>query len=76
MLYPSIDTLMTHINSKYTLCTISARRARELLEIEEAVPMIDNIKSAKYVGVALEEIERGKLDYTASDDPSKQQQDK
>ncbi|SDG96213.1 DNA-directed RNA polymerase subunit omega [Alteribacillus persepolensis] len=63
MLHPSIDELMKHINSKYTLVTISARRARDLKEMEEAKPLVDNHESSKLVGVALEEIENGKLGY-------------
>ncbi|SDH91981.1 MULTISPECIES: DNA-directed RNA polymerase subunit omega [Alteribacillus] len=63
MLYPSIDTLMKHIDSKYTLVTISARRARDLKEMEEADPLIDDYESSKLVGIALEEIEHGKLGY-------------
>ncbi|MFB5660618.1 DNA-directed RNA polymerase subunit omega [Alteribacillus sp. HJP-4] len=68
MLNPSIDKLMNHIDSKYTLVTISARRARDLLEVEGAEPMIDNYYSNKLVGVALEEIENGKLGYISGKD--------
>ncbi|MFB4162609.1 DNA-directed RNA polymerase subunit omega [Alteribacillus sp. JSM 102045] len=63
MLYPSIDSLMKHIDSKYTLVTISARRARDLKEVEETDPLIDDYESSKLVGVALEEIEHRKLGY-------------
>lgn len=61
MLYPSIDSLLTKIDSKYTLVTISAQRAREMQESEESGPMIENPVSNKYVGIALEEIEKGEL---------------
>ncbi|WP_240375248.1 DNA-directed RNA polymerase subunit omega [Bacillus piscicola] len=63
MLYPSIDSLLKHIDSKYTLVTISARRAREMKEIEVTDPMLDEYDSSKLVGIALEEIEQGKLSY-------------
>lgn len=59
MLEPSIDSLQEKINSKYTLVTISARRARDLQG--EALTMLEHPKSLKYVGVALEEINNGKL---------------
>lgn len=59
MLYPSIDSLMETIDSKYTLVTVSARRARQLLEEENYY--IDLPKSRKNVGVALEEIQEGLL---------------
>lgn len=59
MLEPSIDSLQEKINSKYTLVTISARRARQLQD--EARPLIEEPKSHTFVGVALEEIEQDKL---------------
>lgn len=59
MLEPSIDNLQEKINSKYTLVTISARRARQLQG--EAKPLVEDPKSHTYVGVALEEIFHDKL---------------
>ncbi|MBP2077591.1 DNA-directed RNA polymerase subunit omega [Oceanobacillus polygoni] len=64
MLEPSIDALQEKIKSKYTLVTLSARRARELSDTKDI--MIENPKSHKYVGMALEEIEAEKL-YIAKD---------
>lgn len=60
MLEPSIDSLQQEIRSKYTLVTISAMRARDLLENEQEL-LIENTKSKKFVGMALEEIQAGKL---------------
>ncbi|MFD2925469.1 DNA-directed RNA polymerase subunit omega [Halobacillus naozhouensis] len=65
MLEPSIDSLQEQIKSKYTLVTLSARRARELKQ--GSAPMVENPTSSQQVGVALEEIQAGKLDYTHSD---------
>ncbi|GIO21914.1 DNA-directed RNA polymerase subunit omega [Oceanobacillus sp. J11TS1] len=59
MLEPSIDSLQTKIKSKYSLVTLSARRARELSETNAV--LVDHPKSHKYVGKALEEIAAGKL---------------
>jgi len=59
MLEPSIDQLQEKIKSKYTLVTISARRARELREANNL--QIENPKSTKYVGMALEEVYAEKL---------------
>ena len=59
MLEPSIDSLQEKINSKYTLVTISARRARELQDGDK--PLIEEPKSKTFVGIALEEIAEGKL---------------
>ncbi len=54
MLYPSIDEMMTKVDSKYSLVVAAARRARVLREggrTDIKVP-----RSHKFVGVALEEI--------------------
>ncbi|WP_102346992.1 DNA-directed RNA polymerase subunit omega [Bacillus sp. Marseille-P3661] len=63
MLYPSIDSLMRNIDSKYTLVTVSARRAREMQEKNDC--MLDKTVSRKYVGKALEEVSKGLLHYEA-----------
>jgi DNA-directed RNA polymerase subunit omega len=62
MLEPSIDELQEKIISKYSLVTLSAKRARQLRELNN--PRIVSPKSHKYVGMALEEIaaEELKLD--------------
>lgn len=54
IIYPSIDRLLESVPSKYSLCTISAKRANELQE--EKNPMLTEYESPKYVGQALEEI--------------------
>ncbi|HLR41392.1 MAG TPA: DNA-directed RNA polymerase subunit omega [Virgibacillus sp.] len=59
MLEPSIDALQEKVRSKYTLVTLSARRAREMRETQKF--LIENPKSLKYVGKALEEIQAEKL---------------
>lgn len=59
MLYPSVDSLLDILDSKYTLVTLSAKRARIIQEKEN--PQIENPKSHKPVGLALEEILEGKL---------------
>ncbi len=59
MIYPSIDKLLERVNSRYTLVIASAKRARIIKE--EGCSMIENSKSKKYVGMALEEIEQGEL---------------
>lgn len=54
IIYPSIDKLLERINSKYSLCSIAAKRATELQN--EKNPMLKQYQSPKYVGQALEEI--------------------
>lgn len=59
MLYPSIDKLMNVIDSKYSLVTVAAKRARQLQE--ENNPQLEKYRSQKFVGKSLEEIYEGVL---------------
>ena len=61
MLYPSIDSLMTKIDSKYSLVSVAAKRARKLQEDEKLI--LDKYVSYKNVGKALEEINADVLHY-------------
>lgn len=65
MLEPSIDKLLNHINSKYTLVTLSARRARQMQETKKY--LVDDYDAETYVGIALEEVDQGKLNYTVDE---------
>lgn len=59
MLYPSIDELANKTESKYSLVAAAAKRARALRDIVEnqkGKPLVEQPKSHKYVGIALEEI--------------------
>ncbi|MFD6507758.1 MULTISPECIES: DNA-directed RNA polymerase subunit omega [Bacillus] len=66
MLNPSIDSLLTKIDSKYTLVTVAAKRAREMQIADNCV--IENPVSHKCVGKSLEEIDLEVLKYVPSDD--------
>lgn len=57
MLKPSIDTLLDHVNSKYSLVILASKRAHELEA--GATPMTETFESVKPVGQALEEIVSG-----------------
>ncbi|MEC3657702.1 DNA-directed RNA polymerase subunit omega [Bacillus velezensis] len=65
MLDPSIDSLMNKLDSKYTLVTVSARRAREMQIKKDQ--QIEHTISHKYVGKALEEIDAGLLSVERED---------
>lgn len=67
MLYPSIDSLLTKIDSKYTLVTVAAKRAREMQE-QGGECRVSRPVSHKYVGKALEEIQGKMLDYKPSEE--------
>nr|WP_295971968.1 DNA-directed RNA polymerase subunit omega [uncultured Bacillus sp.] len=64
MLYPSIDSLMTKIDSKYSLVSVAAKRARHMQL--GAPQLLDHYVSHKNVGKALEEIDADKLIYRIS----------
>lgn len=54
MLYPSIDDLLEKVESKYSLVVAASKRARQLRD--GARSSLEQPKSHKYVGIALEEI--------------------
>ncbi|MRN52480.1 DNA-directed RNA polymerase subunit omega [Paenibacillus monticola] len=66
MLYPSIDEMMTKVDSKYSLVVAAARRARQLREGGHTD--IKNPKAYKYVGVALEEIYEDRIIVTRGEE--------
>ena len=59
MIYPSIDKLLTIVDSKYTLVTIASKRSREI--VETGYSQIPNklSHSTTSLGKALEEIAEG-----------------
>ena len=59
MLYPSIDSLKSKIDSKYSLVSLAAKRAR--LMQEQGHEQLDSYVSYKPVGKALEEVAAGVL---------------
>ncbi|WZY01137.1 DNA-directed RNA polymerase subunit omega [Bacillus sp. FSL W7-1360] len=61
MLYPSIDNLLEKLDSKYSLVTVSARRAREMKEDTSRAPLVKVARSSKFVGMALEEVVHDQL---------------
>ncbi|SMB93359.1 DNA-directed RNA polymerase subunit omega [Desulfonispora thiosulfatigenes DSM 11270] len=57
---PSIDVLMTKVDSKYSLVVATAKRARLIVEQE---PPLIKIESTKPVTIALHEIAGDKIRY-------------
>lgn len=53
---------MKHVDSKYTLVTLAAKRARQLVDGDE--PLVD-VETTKVVSIAMEEIDQGKITYEA-----------
>ncbi|TDL35091.1 DNA-directed RNA polymerase subunit omega [Jeotgalibacillus sp. S-D1] len=60
MLYPSSDALRKNIDSKYSLVSVAAKRARNMQEKGEK-GTLNSYYSIKFVGQALEEIAAGHL---------------
>lgn len=60
MIDPSIVDLLKIVENRYTLITITAKRARQLIQGEK--PLID-IDSTKPVTVAINEISSGLVTY-------------
>lgn len=60
MINPSIVDLLGKVNSRYTLVTMTAKRARQLIEGQEPLMSID---STKPVTIAINEINDGLLTY-------------
>lgn len=60
MINPSVVDLLKQVDNRYTLITIVAKRAREL--VEGAKPMVD-IDSKKPVTIAINEVSRGLIHF-------------
>lgn len=61
---PSLDDLMEKVDSRYTLVVISAKRARQVTEIDmQQDQETESRMSGKPVSAALHEVARGKITY-------------
>jgi len=65
ILYPSIDSLMKLVDSKYTLVIASSKRARSL---QEGARPLTEVRSGKLVSVALKELDEGLITYVRTRD--------
>ena len=59
MIYPSIDKILTIVDSKYALVYIAAERSRQMKKTDYYQKPIKEYKSKKGIGRALEEIYDG-----------------
>ncbi len=60
MIYPSIDSLVKSVDSKYSLVIAAAKRARQ---IQDGAAVLIDTSSKKDVTIALEEISDKRLIY-------------
>ncbi len=58
MIYPSIDKLLLHVDSKYRLVHIVAQRSNEIKETGHLQMPEKDYVSTKNIGRALEEVEK------------------
>ena len=56
MIYPSIDKLLTIVDSKYTLVYVAANRSKQMIKNNYYQKPVSKYKSAKTIGRALEEV--------------------
>ncbi len=62
LIKPTLESLMEKVDSKYTLVTLAAKRARQLTDGD--APMVDT-DTEKVVSIAMEEVDEGKITYKA-----------
>jgi DNA-directed RNA polymerase subunit omega len=76
MIEPKIDALLDHVDSRYTLVILAARRAREINSYysqlgegrgEFVPPLVEGSIESKPLAIALEEIAEGKVVYERTD---------
>ena len=58
MIYPSIDKLLLHVDSKYRLVHIAAQRSNEIKKTHHLQMKEQDYISKKPIGRALEEVEK------------------
>jgi DNA-directed RNA polymerase subunit omega len=78
---PQIDDLLEKVDSKYTLCIVSARRARQINDMVHGVrdqallamssSEIAKLTSQKPLSLALDEIDSGDVSYERTQDSYK-----
>ena len=73
MIRPRIDTLMEHVDTRYALVIVAAKRARQINNyhhqlgegtFDDFPPPLVESRSKNYLTMSLEEINEGKLKYS------------
>ena len=72
MIHPRSDELLSHVDSRYALVIVAAKRARQINNyhhqlgegtFEDVAPPMVESRSKNYLTLALEEIAEGKITY-------------
>jgi len=81
VIYPEIDTLLATVDSKYTLCIVAAKRARQINDMIHGVrdaalltmptSEIAKLTSTKPLTLSLDEIASGDVSYERTKDSYK-----
>jgi len=59
MLYPSIDKILTKVESKYLLVHVISKRSKQMIEHNHFQMKEEDYKNKKELGRALEEVDHG-----------------
>lgn len=72
---PRIDDLLEHVDSRYALVIVAAKRARQInsyhhqlgegIGFDSAPPPLIESRSKNYLTMAMEEVAQGKIRYTS-----------
>jgi DNA-directed RNA polymerase subunit omega len=71
LIHPRIDKLLSHVDSRYALVVVAAKRARQINNyhhqlgegsFDELPPLVDS-RSKNYLTMSLEEVAEGKIKY-------------
>jgi len=83
---PEIDIVLSKVDSKFTLCTLSAKRARQINDMihgarDQALNVmayseISKLQSAKPLSLSMEEIAKGDVAAVAVGEMEAEEQDK
>ena len=65
MLYPSVNKLREKVDSRYTLCMLAAKRARDLIAKK---PALTEVQSERPVSQAANEIAEAEAEETACEE--------
>jgi len=65
LLYPAIEKLKDQVDSKYTLCIMAAKRARDLTDGKPQLTIADNDKP---LSIATKEIYESYISYKRAED--------
>ncbi len=68
MLYPSIDKLLTIVDSKYKLVHVASIRSKQMLENHHYQMNEEEYQNKRTIGRALEELEKGLITVKISSD--------